>query len=1388
MNSTNQTKIRKLCIWPVLLAIAYCFAPYTVQAFQLQTVPFTWPDRTEEYLVRSFDTEDGLPVNTMSTMVHHTDGYMYFGTTDGLVRYDGHRFHTFTSSNTPVLQSNRIFYLFSALDDELWIIDEFSNLYRYKDGIFERLQDIDLYKDLRIRFATTARGEFWINAYGNFWRQKEGMEFELFEHSGGPGSITSFYINQHSGTIYYNNDKGLYSAYNGVEALIASREEEPELVNSTIFSANDNDDIWLLNGVTQNVLLHITKEGITKVPKPGEYSELHYYEARLLNDQEIILHTDHGYLLYDKQRNKFMPTALMQQGLEYANGWITILENEKKVQVLGGNLYIDEELVFESDAVINNVTLDLEGSIWMGTSRGGVYQLSRKKFLTVGNTTIEGLQNVYGIFEDKDNDIWAPSFNDGIFKLDGSNITHWKRGKNASYMSFLKTMHEAPSGDLYALGHDVFWKYDSGGWVRESPEIPGTVNALFVDSQERIWVGGSQGLFIYENDEPAPFKDPNGIHVSNINSIQELSDGTLIITSGESGLAFLTPDNELRLITSLDGLSSNIIRDAYAVSKDTLWVSSADKGLNRLVIHDDYTPKEIVHIDSRDGLINNSLHRMIKDSFGYFWINSNGGIMRVSEQALNAYADKQISNLPVQGFLSNDGLENVEGNGGTQHAGILTRDGKLLFPNQAGIVYTRPEWHLTDSTNILHHPIFENISYSDTSFVVSDKSLLTLPITVRDIQVEFTLPTFTTPDKLEMEYKMEGVNENWQHAGADRLAVFTNLPPGTHSLTVRARLIGSRQYLSKTMNIEVLPLFVETIWFTLLMVIVGFILIYAVFRVLLSQGKRREEKLTMLVNERTQELIIEKEKTEEALQQIKKLGESKSRFFTNFTHELRTPLSLILNPLDDMLEGGQFGETASNANSLALMKRSAVRLKGLVNQLLDVSKLTSGELKMTFEPVQLCQLTSQIAAQFEHSLAKKEITFEVLNDCPENLIYVDINAWNHICTNLLSNAVKFTPSHGSISVSMQDKNDHIICSVADTGIGIPEADQSRVFDAYYQGDSSISKAEGTGIGLSLVKGLMERMGGSIEVESEIGKGTTFTMLIKKGSGHIEAPDTIIYKRSEAVAVEVPLPEPISEVTHETVDTNQTADNQRTFDAKVLLVEDNEDFRTYLNSVISNDYEVMVAGNGKEGLDALEHYKPDLIVSDIMMPEMNGYEMMQEIRDREEYKTIPFVFLSAKDSASDIETGINLGADIYLPKPVKNSLLLTHIKALLRREKRLTAGTFNEEEKVLPKIVRDVHEVIYRHLGNPDLSVDFISATLATSSPSLYRKWKNETDKTIKQTITDLRLQEAIKLVKEEQLSISEAMYATGFNSLSSFSRVFKRSYGSSPREYLKQNA
>jgi DNA-binding response OmpR family regulator/anti-sigma regulatory factor (Ser/Thr protein kinase) len=511
-----------------------------------------------------------------------------------------------------------------------------------------------------------------------------------------------------------------------------------------------------------------------------------------------------------------------------------------------------------------------------------------------------------------------------------------------------------------------------------------------------------------------------------------------------------------------------------------------------------------------------------------------------------------------------------------------------------------------------------------------------------------------------------------------------------------------------------------------------------------------------------------------------KLNQERIKFFTNITHELRTPLTLILGPLEDLTNDKKL--PAQYQSRIKNIHISALRLLNLVNKILEFRKSETKNRKLVVTKGDITSIVTEIGLRFKELNHNKNVIFEINTDDSIPIIYFDSEVITTILTNLLSNAIKYTPV-GKIALSLSKDDEHINISVADTGYGIEQSAIPHIFDRYYQAEGK-HQASGTGIGLAIVKSLVDLHDGDLKVESNIGQGTTFCFKLLIANTypdalHKEITKDDVKKNTEAIKIE-------------------NEDNR----GIILVVEDNNDIREYITLSFSDNYKIFQASNGIEGLNMAQDNIPDLIISDIMMPEMDGIEMCKRVKNDVRTSHIPIILLTAKDSISDKEEGYDSGADSYLTKPFSANLLKSRVNNLLESRKKLATiiaektrsirQSESKEEKVLQLnkldtlFLEKLTNTVENNVENDHLDISFLTSEMHMSTSSLYRKIKGLTGMSANIFIRKIRLRHSLRLMSEEGLNVSEAAYTCGFSDVAYFRSCFKEEYGTTPKEYIKQ--
>lgn len=1323
----------------------------------------------EEYLVKNFTVEDGLPVNSVNRILQDDHGYLWFSTMDGLVRYDGYEFTIYNSANTKGLYSNRIAGMLITRSGELWLVHSDGALTRKKGLNFQTFREAngDFPGSAR-QIVETLNGTLWVaTTKGAAQFSRETDSFLPREHSLLQAEILAI-TDAPDGSVIFAGENGLIQFRNNRSVQLLSEVEFPispvEIFEIEIFSDNN---LWV-TGVGGAFIYSLSEQEITYRFSPGE--DIQVWDVSPLSGSHIVLSTSLGFYGFDitsKNREKMQPefmASVIRKDLVYrAFGNKPVLLTENKV-------FIDGHQLAEEIPSIQSAFMDREGSLWISTTYNGVYQIQESSITNITPDDIPGFENIYPVIQTADGSFWAGSFHNGVFRLSDNGVTNWNVQNSNLPGNFFRFLYEDSDSTIYAgISTEGLWRFSQNvnEWERieEVDTITGgdvTFQAMHRDRQGRLLFGTTGRMLMREKDAYSPFTAANyeqGSALQNVRVIRETADGSLLLGTYGNGLTILKEGVAKPYTTQNSDLTSDFIRDIFVQSADTVWLANEDAGLTRLILDDSMNISGVSNITSDAGL-QNSLHRIIPTEDGRFWISSNGGILNVSLDELNRYVDGKTSELNLFTFNEEDGMVNREANGGIHTAGVLSTDQKIWFPNQKGVTIIDVLKARTNQIFPNPQPVIEEIIFVDTTLVLGDSSDISIPKGVRNLRIKFSAPNFSNPKRMQFRYKLEGVNPDWETGNLGREAVLTNIAPGIHQFDLIVYRSGnSVQAARASISILIPYYFYETTWFYGMMGLVGLLLLFGGIKYRTRILEQRELNLQERVDQQTEAL--------------KEAAEQKSRFFSGITHELKTPLSLIVSPLEDILDNQQNVPDKTIRNRLGLMHRSGQQLKNLVDQILDVTKLNSDAIKLTHRPVNITELTRQIIGQFQSKLEQEEIELVFESDPIGELIYLDTNAWERIVINLLSNAIRFSSRGSTIYVKISSEKDRVSLSVKDEGIGIAKKGAKKVFEYLYQAEGA-EAAEGTGIGLYLVKGLVEHMGGSIGLKSKKGEGAEFTVFLQKGFDHFEDTDTIIHEPD--VLQDPPV------YTESSSTKKSSNSNQKTKAEHILIVEDNFDFRSYLQSVLAEHYEVITAPEGSEALEILKQDKADLVISDVMMPGMNGLEFVGKLRKKADYQHLPVIFLSAKNHEIDVETGLSTGADIYLTKPIQSKLLLSQVAAVLRREKILRSGQINEIKTTESDLANQIREIVYRQLANPTLNISMLGDALYMSRTTLYKEWNQISDTSLNDFIKQIRLNEAKVLLTEQGFSVQEAATAVGYSDANYFSTSFKKEFGVSPSE------
>jgi len=784
-------------------------------------------------------------------------------------------------------------------------------------------------------------------------------------------------------------------------------------------------------------------------------------------------------------------------------------------------------------------------------------------------------------------------------------------------------------------------------------------------------------------------------------------------------------------------------------------------------------------------LLSNGLLGAEQDDSGNLWLSSHKGLTRYTPE------DQTFKNFfKEDGFLTNE--FHYRGH-------FQNKSGQMIFGSSQGLVTFHPD-SIKDSDYLppivftdfkisnkqvkpdKHSPLKKHISVSDTIILNHDQN---------DLSISFASLDFSHPQRNEYTFYLHNLEDSWRPASRDHTAYYTNLDPGEYVFKVKGtNSDGVWNEKGAALTIIVLPPWWATNWAYILY---GILIIGSLYSVRRYELNRQEFKH----NWQLQQLEAEK------LQEIDRM---KSRFFANISHEFRTPLTLIKGPIQQLLAGDFNGNIKKQYQ---LILRNTNRLLQLINQLLDLSKLDSG--KMTFKASRqnIIPLLKGLTLSFESPARQRNIELNFAVGDEEIELYIDQDKFEKIIINLLSNAFKFTSEGGEVGVKVKyppkspldrgdlkhspfktvDRGGYLPISISNTGAGIESDQLEKIFDRFYQADDSMHRRqEGSGIGLALTKELVELHHGTISVESTPGRGSTFTVFLPLGNSHLSSEELVSDKN---------IADPIKNIIPDQIETENTTSKKLIPTVgdvpKCLIVEDNSDMRNYIYSCLEECYKIIQAENGEEGFQQALKHAPDIIISDVMMPGMDGIQFCSKIKTDERTSHIPVILLTAKASGESKIEGLETGADEYLTKPFDKRELLVRLKNLTEQRQKLREK-FRRDTYIQPgeitaisideQLLRKAIDVVEENINNPDFDTTVFAREVGMSRMLLNTKIKALTGQTSGEFIRSLRLKRAARLLQQNAGNVSEIAYEVGFQNLSYFTKTFREQFGTTPSHYI----
>jgi signal transduction histidine kinase/ligand-binding sensor domain-containing protein/DNA-binding response OmpR family regulator len=1351
----------------------------------------------EQIQFSGLDLSDGLSHNQVNTIIKDARGFMWFGTLSGLNRYDGYQFKVFKHdpADSTSLTDDFITNIYELPDNRLYLDTRGGpGIYNPRSETFTRNVK-DYFGQLHIKASglrdviRDLRGNFWFNgANDGVFRYNPASGETLQIKCGGKadqtllkGGIAALQRDRKGNIWVIHEDKTVEMidpALGKVKRRITLFQQDAAHSSADYRLFVDNAGaLWIyrLNAM-EGIEYFDPDTGVRQIIDKGRGKLNNNLVNSILQDGKgmIWIGTDHGGInLLDKRdfsirylvHKEDDPTSVGQNSIlnmyrdDTGIMWVGTFKKGLSFyheKILKFPLYRHqgtnaEGLAYED---VNRFAEDDQGNLWIGTNGGGLFYFNRKtgffKRYVHQQDNPNSLANdiIVSLFIDRSKKLWIGTYFGGLDSFDGKTFTHYR--------------HQ--DGNPASLSDDRVWD-------------------ILEDSRGRLWIATLKGGLDELDRKSGLFRHKrsgqrNSVSSDYISCLIEDRHGNLWIGTS-NGIDKMDLDGRVKHYRNQPGeintLVNNIVYDLMEDSNGFIWVCTRD-GISRM----DPGSGTFLNFGLKDGLTEKATLKILEDPEKNLWVSTANGLFTI-------LVSKQRNGTFSYAFRRYDEMDGLQGSAFNANAGYKTRAGELLFGGANGFNLFRSDRIRNDQgipaivfpeLLIANKPVA--LGKKTTGNVILKESLvLTSKLELRYNQNAFTISfaalNYFNPRKIRYKYKLEGFDQHWQEVeNNNRRATYTNIDPGDYTFrVVSTDASGNWVNNERTMEIKIWPPF----WRTTL----AYILYAGAFCGSLlwirQRGITRIKKEFLIAQERQQ------------AKRMHDLDVLKIKFLTNVSHEFRTPLSLIITPLDKLIRQAPEQEK----QQLQMIQRNGRRLLNLVNQLLDFRKMEVQELKLHPKQGDVIRFIEELSESFTDVAERKNIHFNFSTDRKSLITVFDHDKIERIIFNLLSNAFKFTPQDGKVTImlhltAMADGVSKMVLTLSDTGIGIPDDQQDRIFERFFQHDVPDSMVnQGSGIGLSITREFVKLHGGTISVESEVDEGTTFEVTL-----YFEEQAIVSGTLTETHIQEL-LAAPRQSHPEETHPL-KPAKNKKPV---LMLIEDNDDFRFYLKDNLKAYYQIAEAANGREGWQKILSLHPDLVVSDVSMPEMNGIDLCKKIKNDKRTVHIPVILLTALTSEEQQLSGLGTGASDYMTKPFNFEILLSKIRNLLQQQEN-ARNTYKKQlefkpaaqeiESVDDKFIRQLAQHIEQHLSDSAYTVDQLSADMNMSRVGLYKKILPLTGKSPVEYIRYYRLHKSKPILLKSQLTIAEVAYEVGFSNPKQFSKYFKEEFGTLPSVFALSKA
>lgn len=1372
----------------------------------------------------TFSTHEGLSQSSVLSIAQDSDGFIWLGTKDGLNKFDGYNFFTYKNSpdNAFSISNNEIIFLQSDTLGNMFIGTRGGGLNYYvkSQNKFIRYAQMKTPDGTVTSLHQCPDGTIWVGTSEGLFR-------------GIPDSQSEFnyqFTNYSKNSVYLDSNEKLIPFNSSIISVVSIKQLSTDMFligtfqGLFMFKLRDLSftqiDIGIHNKAKINAMVSDFENNIWAATSEGLLKLT--IENNTIIDKKNMLESNRK---WNNLSTKWVESIICDfEGNIWAGtrgaGVIKIV-GDNKIENYSNNTSFSNRI---GDNIINSMMIDKSGILWMGTESRGVVTLDlyRKRFNHLENNTVTGrslTSNLVTAITGKNNILWVGTAYNGLdylqFNPDNTITT--------THFNQIPTEKNVTSSEIISLSLDqdnVLWIGTASNNLVTYKASRGFKSyytgsfafALHHDRQGGNWIGTWGKGLIYIEREGDTMKyftnnpaDSRSISGDIILSVFDDNQGNLWVGTKGRGLNVI-PIKSIKQgynnFVSFEKNDNFLHNDVYCIlqdKEDVLWIGTGG-GLMKLDIYSNQNAENELYkgranfttYTEADGLPANLIYGILEDDYGNLWISTTKGLSKFDK-----------STKKFQNFNSNDGLQSNEFHSNAFYA---SPNNQLFFGGINGLSFFNPSDINPDLRPL--DIVISNLKVGDTPIKpfekikgkviltndISKTQKITLHHKHKDFSIDFTAQHFNNLEGVTYAYRLLGFNDEWRYLPGDEHSVsYTNLWEGEYTFQVKStNNDGYWNNEIRQLDIVVQPPYWRSNWS------------YAVYALIFILGLLLFRRYTLIGVAEKNKLQIEHIERNNLIENT----EAKMRFFTNISHEIRTPLTLISNPLEEVINSKSIDE--KSRNNLKLVAKNVNRLLHLTNQLLQLRKIDKEGIEASYSEVNLVQFTKEIISFFLQKALNKEITLSFQSEIdPDEKIWIDTELITTAFYNVISNAYKFTPSKGSIVIKISKEKDQkkrinkirkkrnsehkqwYSIEICDTGIGIAPDDIEKIFHRFYQSKNEYSHEKaGSGIGLSIVKEYIDLHNGKIDIKSKPGEGTTFKILLPEGSEHVNKIKTETENDNTTSKLEN-LHKQSQKNDHAEIIPDIQNDNM----TKILLVEDDKDLCEYIKNTLSDNYSVHTANNGKKGIEAALEIIPDLIISDIMMPEANGYELCQTIKNNETTQHIPIVLLTARAADENKIEGYKSGADMYVTKPFKIEILKSQIHQLIHNRKTLS-DIFSKQIFLKPsninissadeKFLTKLNDIIDEHLSESGFDVSAMVERMNQSHSTVLKKVKQLTGMSLVEFVKTYRLKRAAQILEKDNFQIAEVAYLVGFNDPKYFSKCFSKEFGKTPSEYVQE--